>query len=125
MSDYPQHACRPGWEWHPQTDDGHGHEWHVVKIEPWPGRIEDMTVCRVCTAPRCGFTSDIDPCIERRHHRDMHIYASGRFEPLGGILPPECTCGHDDRPYAEHVMPCEVADLHQRKERIRRRESGR
>jgi hypothetical protein len=83
---HPQHACDPNWEQNPRTDDGHAHDWHMVVIAPRPGRTEAMTVCRVCTAPRCGHTFDEDPCLERRHHSGLHIYESGRFEPLGGIL---------------------------------------
>jgi hypothetical protein len=125
MSDYPQSACRSDWERNPQTDDGHAHDWHMVITEPYPGRRDPMTICRICTAPRCGHTFDDDPCLERRHHTGMHIHESGRFRPLGDILPPLCTCGHEDEPYANHVLPCEVADLHQRRERIRIREQAR
>lgn len=120
---YPGRAWG-NWEQDPRIDDGHAHDWEMVVVETYPGHSEPVTRCKHCHAPRCGFTFATDPCTQRRHHRDMHIYESGRFEPLGGILPPECTCGHEDQPYGEHVLPCEVADLHQRRERIRRRESG-
>jgi hypothetical protein len=94
MTTLPQHACRPGWEQHPQTDDGHAHHWHLVITQPWgphhPEHREAMTVCRICTAPRCGHTFADDPCTERRHHRGLHITESGRWYPQSGMtLPPE------------------------------------
>lgn len=84
---YPRRACPIQWESDPRIDDGHAHDWHMVVTEPYPGHREAMTVCRVCRAPRCGHTFDDDPCIERRHHDGLHIYESGRYEPLGGLLP--------------------------------------
>ena len=122
MTDYPQSAWPIRWESDPRIDDGHAHRWEMVVVQPRPGHREAVTRCAVCSAPRCGHTFDDDPCLERRHHRGMHIHESGRFEPLGGILPPECTCGREDQPSAEHVLPCAVADLHRRRERIARRE---
>lgn len=82
----PRRACRPDWEQNPETDNGHAHDWHMVIIESYPGNTEAMTVCRVCTAPRCGSTFDDDPCLSRRHHRDPHVYESGRVRPVGGGL---------------------------------------
>lgn len=122
MTDLPQSAWPIRWESDPRIDDGHAHQWEMVVVQPYPGHREAVTRCSVCSAPRCGYTFDEDPCMERRHHREVHIYESGRFEPLGGILPPLCTCGHEDETYSAHVPPCEVADLHQRRERIRQRE---
>lgn len=82
----PQHACRLRWESDPQTRDGHAHEWHLVVTAPRgaddPYR-EAMTVCRVCTAPRCGHTFDDDPCLSVRHHLDPHVYESGAVRPVG------------------------------------------
>jgi hypothetical protein len=90
MSALPQHACPPGWEQDPRIDDGHAHNWHMVITQPWgrnhPEHREAMTVCRACGAPRCGATFADDPCLERRHHRGVHRYESGRFQPIGGIL---------------------------------------
>lgn len=84
-----QRAWPAGWEQDPRIDDGHGHQWEVVTIAPHPGWTEAVTRCRVCLAPRCGSTFVADPCLERRHHDGMHIYESGEFAPLGGILPSE------------------------------------
>ena len=90
MSTLPQHACPHGWEQDPRIDDGHAHDWHMVITQPWgpnhPEHREAMTVCRACGAPRCGTTFADDPCLERRHHRGVHRYESGRFQPIGGIL---------------------------------------
>lgn len=87
----PRQAWPNGWEQDPRIDDGHAHDWHMVIVEPWPGRREAVTCCRVCYAPRCGHTFDDDPCMERRHHDGLHIYESGRYEPVGGYLPGEAS----------------------------------
>lgn len=88
---YPQHACPHGWEQDPAIDDGHRHDWHMVVIQPYgpnnPDHREAMTVCRVCGAPRCGSTFDMDPCLARRHHLDPHIHESGGVRPIGSARP--------------------------------------
>lgn len=84
------------WERNPRTDDGHAHDWERVyyrreggggwmgpKVELEP---EPVIRCAVCHCPRCGESRCADPCMERRHHDSLHIYLSGRFEPLGGYL---------------------------------------
>lgn len=86
-TDLPRRACRPDWEQNPETDDGHRHVWHMVVIESYPGHTEPMTVCKTCTAPRCGNTFEDDPCLSRRHHSDPHIYESGLVIPVGGTYP--------------------------------------
>ena len=77
------------WESDPRIDDGHAHDWESVLLEG-DGQhrryTEEVVRCRHCHAPRCGESQDEDPCMERRHHRSLHIYLSGRFEPLGGYL---------------------------------------
>ena len=92
-----------GWEWEwgwnadepdkrrraVRIDDGHPHEWErCLLLADGPRRYRDEHVvrCAVCHVPRCGHSGDEDPCMERRHHKGLHIYLSGRFEPLGGIL---------------------------------------
>jgi hypothetical protein len=63
------------------------HEWERVTLPEWHGRPADVVVrCATCHVPRCGHSNDPDPCMERRHHDSLHIYLSGRFEPLGGLL---------------------------------------
>lgn len=81
----PQSAWPTGWEQDPRIDDGHGHVWEMVIVEPHSGHREAVTRCAVCSAPRCGNTFAPDPCLERRHHDSLHIYESGRFAPLGGL----------------------------------------
>lgn len=91
---YPGRAWG-NWEADPRIDDGHAHDWEMVIVETrppmdvHPSRREAVTRCRYCHAPRCGNTFEDDPCLERRHHRDLHIHESGRFEPISGLLPPE------------------------------------
>lgn len=82
----------PQWESDPRIDDGHSHEWERVHLIA-DGRLrrfeEDVVRCATCHVPRCGGASVDDPCMERRHHRDMHIHLSGGFRPIGDLLPPE------------------------------------
>ena len=92
-----------GWEWQwgwDQTepdkrrpavriDDGHAHEWERCRLlADGQRRLREEFVvrCASCHVPRCGHSNDDDPCMERRHHDSLHIYLSGRFEPLGGLL---------------------------------------
>lgn len=79
------------WESDPAIDSC-AHQWELVHLLA-DGKhrrfAEDVVRCVVCHAPRCGYVQDDDPCMERRHHHGVHIYLSGRFEPLGGYLRPE------------------------------------
>jgi hypothetical protein len=95
----------PGWEQADLTDDGHPHQWErvlVVTLYPQDSgpalvqRWEAVIRCRVCRCPRCGSSSDPDPCMERRHHDGLHITLHGRFEPVGGSLPPLPPSEDDD-----------------------------
>lgn len=77
------------WEQDPHIDDGHAHDWetvHLLADGKWRVFEEDVVRCAICHCPRCGHSKDNDPCMERRHHRDLHIYLSGWFAPLGGSL---------------------------------------
>lgn len=49
-------------------------------------RIEEVVRCTECHAPRCGHSTDDDPCMLVRHHGGLHLYASGRTEAVGGYL---------------------------------------
>lgn len=83
----------PGWEQSPALDN-HPHLWERC-LRVWLDdegnvlRWEPVVRCRVCRCPRCGSSVDPDPCMERRHHAGLHITLGGRFEPVGGYLPPE------------------------------------
>jgi len=84
-------AC--GWEQSPALDN-HPHMWERVLVVRLNGdgnvaTWESVIRCRACKCPRCGSSSDPDPCMERRHHDGLHITLHGRFEPVGGVLPPE------------------------------------
>lgn len=88
------------WGWNPdepdkrrravRIDDGHGHQWELVTLPPHPatpaGPVERVVRCRECHVPRCGHSDERDPCMERRHHRTVHIRLLGEFEPVGGYL---------------------------------------
>jgi hypothetical protein len=79
-----------GWEQDPRVDDGHAHDWERVLL-PDSGvmcrRSEYVVRCAVCHAPRCSPSTSADPCMERRHHHDLHIHLSGGWRPIGDRLP--------------------------------------
>jgi hypothetical protein len=86
-----------GWEQDPHLDD-HDHRWECVLIPPANGRrLEEVVRCSVCLCPRCGHVHDIDPCMERRHHRRCHRLLSGRREHMGNRL--TCGCSAPAHPY--------------------------
>lgn len=79
-----------GWEHNPQTDNGHDHIWELCLLTPgrYAVRVEEVVRCMVCHAPRCGYSTDDDPCMERRHHNCSplnrpHRFLSGRIEKVG------------------------------------------
>ena len=86
-----------GWEQNARIDDGHAHQWERCLVVRTDGagvggvvcRWDAVVRCADCGCPRCGSSSDPDPCMERRHHDGLHITFGGRFEPVGGSLPPE------------------------------------
>jgi hypothetical protein len=41
---------------------------------------ERMVICRGCFVPRCGYTTETDPCVLPRHHPELHLMASGEIE---------------------------------------------
>lgn len=45
---------------------------------------ERMVICRGCFVPRCGHTTDPNPCLMPRHHITEHRYANGGRRPVGG-----------------------------------------
>lgn len=80
-----------------------GHEWERFDYQV-PGRkkVERVTRCATCGAPRCdsyyapkGMNGDnwddmgdawqqFYRCTSERHHRDHHLYLTGRSIPVGG-----------------------------------------
>ena len=73
-----------GWEQSSKIDDGHPHDWELVYVRPSEHMdVEPVVRCAVCLAPRCGDSDERDPCMSRRHHRDLHITLQGRFYPVG------------------------------------------
>lgn len=78
------------WEQDPRIDDGHGHDWECVLLVGNGKQrrfTEEVVRCATCRVPRCGSSTDDDPCMERRHHRSLHIHLSGRYRTLGDLPP--------------------------------------
>jgi hypothetical protein len=80
----------PPWPlmWEQRDNDTCAHQWEVVTLparDQWT-ETERCVRCSLCHTPRCGHSEERDPCMERRHHQGLHMYLSGEFEPLGGIL---------------------------------------
>jgi hypothetical protein len=73
------------WESKPWIDD-HGHTWERVVIHRRGTKPEPVVRCINCHVPRCGDSNEKNPCMERRHHRTVHIRLDGRFDPVGGYL---------------------------------------
>lgn len=71
------------WEQAAKTNDGHVHVWENVLVRRRFLGFEECVRCIVCGCPRCGDSTDRDPCMERRHHRAPHRYLSGRAEKVG------------------------------------------
>jgi hypothetical protein len=76
--------------WERDVDETCAHEWEsclLLADGRYRAHEEIVIRCRLCHVPRCGHSEDLDPCMERRHHSSLHIYLSGCWEPLGGLLP--------------------------------------
>lgn len=63
------------------------HRWWIFRIGDvldcgWSGRDpnEMMVICRGCYVPRCGHTTEENPCILPRHHPELHFHADGDIE---------------------------------------------
>lgn len=77
----------PSWEQDPAIDDGHAHTWESVLLQAdgrRRSRMEEGVRCSSCHAPRCGHSTDPDPCMLRRHHAVSHVTLAGRVVPKGG-----------------------------------------
>lgn len=73
------------WEQDPRADTC-PHQWETVHAEWYPMRLVDVDRCKECHTPRCDTMRDGGQCVERRHHRTVHIWPNGEFEPVGGYL---------------------------------------
>lgn len=73
------------WESRPGNDEC-AHHWERVVVQRRFLGTEPVVRCRECHVPRCGHSDERDPCMERRHHRTVHLHLSGTFEPVGGYL---------------------------------------
>lgn len=75
-----------GWEQDPTIDDC-PHEWELVFLAAdgqRRTRIEEVVRCVECHVPRCGHSTDEDPCALRRHHQGKHFLVS-QYPPLRPI----------------------------------------
>lgn len=84
-------AGEPPWPvgWEQRDNDTCLHQWERVVITTRRHDPEPVVRCRECHVPRCGSSTDHDPCMERRHHRTVHLRLSGKFDPVGGYLTDE------------------------------------
>lgn len=73
-----------------KTMDSCAHIWErVIVVRRNSEENEPVVRCLKCHTPRCGDSTDRNPCMERRHHDSLHIYLSGEFAPKGGHLSTE------------------------------------
>lgn len=72
--------------WEQRDNDSCAHRWERVVVHRKGTKSEPVVRCSECRVPRCGHSDDPDPCMERRHHRTVHIYLGGEFAPIGGYL---------------------------------------
>lgn len=85
----PERPFPTFWEQDPAAD-ACPHDWETVTAEQRPGAFVNVDRCRECHTPRCDAAPRGEgQCLERRHHVTVHVYPSGRFEPVGGYLRPE------------------------------------
>ncbi len=74
-------ADEPAWpiDWESNVDDDCLHDWELVLLasngpnEKGRARVEECVRCTYCHVPRCGHSTDEDPCDRRRHHRGEHL----------------------------------------------------
>lgn len=84
ITELPRSVFETGWEQKPGIDEC-AHEWHSIPFRNSDDTVGFVEGCKKCGVPRC----DSGTCVERRHHRSVHVFEDGSFEPLGGILGPE------------------------------------
>lgn len=73
------------WEQSTSIDDGHRHVWESVLLPAHAGRsMQECVRCVECQAPRCGDSTEDDPCMRRRHHKACHELLSGALDHIGG-----------------------------------------
>jgi hypothetical protein len=65
------------------------HRWWTFKLSEVlePGRMHNpnelMVICRGCYVPRCGHSTDTNPCMSPRHHEEPHRYVDGTRREIG------------------------------------------
>lgn len=80
------------------------HRWTILRVgdvhEHAYDPDERMVICQGCFVPRCGHSTEDNPCMLPRHHPELHRLADGELEddsvwpgsdkpspPDGGPLP--------------------------------------
>lgn len=69
-----EHPWPIGWE--SEVDEDCLHEWELVLLAAdgrHRVRVEEVVRCELCHVPRCGHSTDPDPCSLRRHHVGAHM----------------------------------------------------
>src|SRR4051812_14663308 len=60
------------------------HRWTVLRlgdVYEHPRDPDELhVVCRNCLVPRCGHTTEENPCMLPRHHPEKHLFADGTPE---------------------------------------------
>jgi hypothetical protein len=84
IDDVPRQVFATGWEQQSGIDEC-AHDWWPQAYREHDDTIAFEDKCEKCGCPRCPLPG----CVDRRHHRGLHIFEDGHFEPLGGILEPE------------------------------------
>lgn len=63
------------------------HRWMTLRmgdVHPHPYRPDELiVVCQNCLVPRCGHTTEDNPCMLPRHHMTAHVHADGTETPCG------------------------------------------
>lgn len=71
-----------GWEGAAFVDACEHQVWEHVLAQPDSTGVGNEVVvrCRACHAPRCGHSTDEDPCMRLRHHGDTVVMKSRRAD---------------------------------------------
>jgi hypothetical protein len=60
------------------------HRWIVLRLGEVLQNASDPdelhVICQGCYVPRCGHSTETNPCILPRHHECLHLHADGTLE---------------------------------------------
>lgn len=75
-----------GWQQSPVVATCPHLVWEHVLVTTTDGRGNEVCIrCKFCQAPRCGHSTDVDPCMLVRHHRIPREHAP--FSTIIGVIP--------------------------------------